>query len=441
MSRPLVLLFTLAACDREPDGPTFYADVEPILEAECVSCHVEGGIGEMSLVTYDEAYEWSESIALAVRTRQMPPWAAVADGTCGDFHEPRWLTDAQVDTLVTWADNGAPAGDEADAVDVDPRPLPELLDPVAGTTPEFVPEVVGGSFAENDEYRCFPLDFGGTPAGFLTGYDVLPGNEAIVHHVIVSVVDPNASSYVNGKSNAEQMASLDDDDDRLGWPCFTGAGDGVRYRSEPVAWAPGQGAVRFPADSGVRVNDGDVLIAQVHYNLSDPDHIGESDSTTVLFDVAESVVNEAWIALPDRFLESIFTGSPDQIPPGEEAFVVDWTVSATRILEEGGHSWSTAARAEIWAVLPHMHERGQTISMERVRGEDDTCVVDVSRWDFGWQRMYVYDTPVELLQGDRLSVECVYDTTDDTEPVLPGWGTQNEMCLVGIYAIIPSDAR
>jgi len=32
-------------------------------------------------------------------------------------------------------------------------------------------------------------------------------------------------------------------------------------------------------------------------------------------------------------------------------------------------------------------------------------------------------------------VTSVYDTSRETEPILPGWGTDNEMCLLGMYVV------
>jgi hypothetical protein len=33
-----------------------------------------------------------------------------------------------------------------------------------------------------------------------------------------------------------------------------------------------------------------------------------------------------------------------------------------------------------------------------------------------------------------VEVTCTYDTRDATEPILGGWGTGNEMCLMGMIA-------
>ena len=43
--------------------------------------------------------------------------------------------------------------------------------------------------------------------------------------------------------------------------------------------------------------------------------------------------------------------------------------------------------------------------------------------------MYFYKSPLPLHGTDGMNVTCEYDTSNDTSPVLPGWGTGNEMCL------------
>ena len=47
-----------------------------------------------------------------VASRQMPPW--FADPHNGKFANDRSLKQADIDTIVKWADSGAPAGDPKD---------------------------------------------------------------------------------------------------------------------------------------------------------------------------------------------------------------------------------------------------------------------------------------------------------------------------------------
>jgi hypothetical protein len=54
--------------------------------------------------------------------------------------------------------------------------------------------------------------------------------------------------------------------------------------------------------------------------------------------------------------------------------------------------------------------------------------------------MYFYAQPLLLTPRSRLEVTCDYDTSSVTEPVLPGWGTRNEMCLATLYFTAPASA-
>src|SRR5436189_3664182 len=45
---------------------TFNKDVLPILENNCQTCHRPGGIGPMSLLTYESARPWAKAIKSAV---------------------------------------------------------------------------------------------------------------------------------------------------------------------------------------------------------------------------------------------------------------------------------------------------------------------------------------------------------------------------------------
>src|SRR5215475_10383239 len=95
-----------------PDNVTFNKDVLPILQRNCQVCHRPGEIGPMSLLTYESTRPWAKSIRTAVLTRKMPPW--FADSRYGHFLNDRRLSEADIATLVAWADQGAPEGDPKD---------------------------------------------------------------------------------------------------------------------------------------------------------------------------------------------------------------------------------------------------------------------------------------------------------------------------------------
>src|SRR6266853_801466 len=91
---------------------TFNKDVLPILQNNCQQCHRPGEIAPMSLLTYSEARPWAKAMKAAVVSQKMPPW--FADPKVGHFSNDKRLSEAQIQTLVSWADNGAPEGDAKD---------------------------------------------------------------------------------------------------------------------------------------------------------------------------------------------------------------------------------------------------------------------------------------------------------------------------------------
>ena len=66
----------------------------------------------MSLLTYDDARPHAKAIRDEVGDANMPPWHA--DPKHGKFANDRSLTAADRETLLRWANNGAPKGDPKD---------------------------------------------------------------------------------------------------------------------------------------------------------------------------------------------------------------------------------------------------------------------------------------------------------------------------------------
>src|ERR1051326_7798411 len=105
-------LAVLASAETKPPTRTFTKDVAPILQARCQTCHRPGEAAPMSLLTYQEARPWAKAIKEAVVLKRMPPW--FADPHYGKFRNDRSLAQRDIDTLVSWADLGAPEGDPKD---------------------------------------------------------------------------------------------------------------------------------------------------------------------------------------------------------------------------------------------------------------------------------------------------------------------------------------
>ncbi len=409
------------------DGPTFWDDVAPIYFERCVSCHKPGGVGPFALDTYGAAQTWGPASAAATAARTMPPWLVRDDGTCGTFHDSQALQDEEIATIQAWVQLGMPEGSPRS--DLHPPEEEGLGDGLSLKTPTFVPEIQGGPLSEFDEYRCFLVDPGLDADAFLTAYEVIPGTPEIVHHALAMPVDPYLD-VGGGVTNLDVIEALEaESPDRDGWPCFGAAGDGVEINNMPVVWAPGQGVVHYPEGTGNRVYADDLMVIQIHYNLDRPELIGLSDSTEVRIELRDDVELEGLYLALDPFLDTLFDDEPAALAAGQAKVSYTW--------EEPIGDWAQYfgwPSMTIHGIFPHMHEYGQTLTVEvDPDGEGYECAADVPRWDFNWQHLYFLDKPVTLDGDGGVRVTCGYNTEAAEEPVLPGWGTGNEMCFVGLF--------
>src|SRR6516164_5178495 len=100
---------------------TFSKDVAPIFQSKCQECHQPNSIAPMSLITFEEARPWARSIKERVSTHQMPPWHIDKGVGVQKFKNDMSLTDEQIDTIVSWVDQGALQGNPKDMPP--PKPL------------------------------------------------------------------------------------------------------------------------------------------------------------------------------------------------------------------------------------------------------------------------------------------------------------------------------
>lgn len=411
---------------------SYWQDVVPIVQNKCLGCHQTGGIAPFSMETWAETKAHAATIAAVVSAGIMPPYYIKHDGTCGNFDDSAALTAAEAQTLIAWAGGGTEQGSPGQVVT---PALPHLDSAVTYQTPLFAPVAQGTDVALYDEYRCFLVDPNLPQDGFVTGFEVTPGNATIVHHIIGFAVDPAAPGDT-GESNAVIMQRLHDSSpNREGWPCFGGAGDSVKIAGVPVEWAPGQGVVNYPDGMGFQMKSSYRYVLQVHYNLADPQSAGQTDSSMMKVRYASAVDRKVVFFLPDGFLDTLRAGKPDVLPPGQPAATYHWQKTAAQLGMPSGLPF-----VDVVAVGPHMHTRG--IGQELVISTEagpSTCASALTRWDFHWQKFYFYKPGAypRLTPQSLVDVTCTYDTQAEATPVLPGWGTRNEMCLSVLMAALP----
>ena len=162
---------------------TYNDDVFPIFRDRCASCHVPGGIAPMSLMTYDDAFPWAESIRAELVAAHMPPWNA--DEGYGEIKRAHTLSPKELDVILTWATGGNPRG----ALD---RKLPkvELKNDWKLGAPDLslkMPADFTLAADKMEDSQEFTLPSGTTEARWVRAVDLLPGTPSIVRSATIFV--------------------------------------------------------------------------------------------------------------------------------------------------------------------------------------------------------------------------------------------------------------
>ncbi|MCA9713414.1 MAG: hypothetical protein H6713_14285 [Myxococcales bacterium] len=420
------------------DAPTWYQDVAPIVVSRCGGCHRDGGIAPFALDSYEAAAPWATLLTAAVESGEMPPYGADETEECQPrfpFKHDARLPDGDKALLREWAEAEAPEGDPNAAATVPERPSIELTDADVTLTPKSGVEIEGTS----DRFLCFVLDPQLEEDRYLAALQVVPGNDEIVHHVLV-FTDENGSS--------EQAAGED------GW--YECPGGGIQGDQLIAAWAPGAHPSLPPENAAFRLAAGSRLIVNIHYHPTgagvEPDpgtalalkwYEGQPDNVSELFLIGNF---EGYNLLPGPGDEN---GKEFRIPAGAAAHTEEMFYEV-----DGG-----IPEIKIWSVASHMHYVGVDMLLGIQRPDpgllqpEKECLLQTPHYSFEWQRGYAYDAPFEQLPsfkaGDLLYFRCTYNNSmsnpyvvealderglDAPVDVYLGDETLDEMCL-GVFGI------
>jgi hypothetical protein len=351
-----------------------------------------------------------------------------------------------------------PAGEHAAPATAKPEPLREGEERVTLTMAEpYTPSAPTG--VGSDDYRCFLLDPGLSKDVFLTGTNVLPGNPALVHHVILFQAPPEQLAAARQKDDAEQGE---------GWTCFgdTGLGDPVNALDDAPwlgAWAPGSREFVAGPGLGTRLEEGTGIVMQVHYNLlagAEPDVSGlqlrlapVSAGLTQL----HTMLLPAPVELPcraghgasplcDRATAVADVKERFGAGPGSTNDLLYFLCGGT---PRAGTTTSCVRPVRepttIRAVAGHLHLLGRSITIEVNPGTPSArTILDIPVWDFDDQGAIPVE-PVRLQPSDTLKVTCrhsqrlrdhlpAFEGFRDDRYVIWGEGTTDEMCL-GIVTV------
>ena len=447
---------TLVGCsDKETsDGtaaaPTYHGEAKAILDARCATCHQAGDIGPFSLTSYEEVTAFKGAVRASIVSGTMPPWQP--SDNCNTYADNIDLTPSEKDVLLAWLDGGAPEGSPAnEPPSSNPlEPEPFAVDMSLPLPEPYTPTV------EPDDHRCQLIPWPATDTRFVTGTRVTPDQRSIVHHVIIFVVGPE---------QVAQYQAYDDADEGPGYTCFGGPtpanglssggmggggmGSGSRIPEQIGFWVPGMRSTPFPAGTGIRVEPGSMLVAQVHYNTNSSAPV--ADQSVIEIATTDSVKKEATVLQAVDFgwiSNGLVGGDAMTIPAGQADVAHDTSIAFDSILiSRARNTLGLAGDAPLvlYTAGHHMHELGKSQRTELQHADgSNSCLLDTPDWDFAWQGRYTFSSPVTLIPGDTLWMGCTWDNSASNQPIINGevkeptdvaWGegTSDEMCLGGFY--------
>jgi Flp pilus assembly protein TadD len=384
----------LCAAPAAAQSVTFAKDVAPLLVDRCGMCHHPGGSAPFSLLTYADAKRHATQIAIVTANRFMPPWKA--DPSDGPFIGQHPLSDREIRVLRRWADEGALEGDARD--------MPRGLRPFESLT--VAPSGVEGrqvqgerSWGEGwrlgkpdlvltlprpytlpaegtDVFRIFVLPIPVDAVRFVRGLEFRPGNPKVVHHANIRI------------DRTPTSRRLDEGDAGPGY-------DGLIARSADypdghfLGWTPGQVAPLLPKELAWRLDKNTDLVVEIHMQPS-----GKAEQ------VAPSIGLYFGDAAPTRTPAMLRLGRQNiDIAAGDSKYTIT-------------DSYVLPVDVEVQALQPHAHYRARDVRGEAALPDGSTRpLIRITDWDFRWQHVFRFVTPIRLPKGTTVSMRYTYDNS------------------------------
>lgn len=344
----------------------------------------------------------------AVLLRKMPPW--FADPHYGKFANDRSLPQKDIDTLVTWADAGAPRGELKDM-----PPPANFVEGWAIPRPDLVIELP----------RAFEIPTTGTieyqkiivPTGFkedrwVQFAEARPDDRARVHHMILFVREPGSRWLRDQKPGEFFVAPKVKEDDN--------ADTSALPSDFLVGYAPGQPPEILEPGQAKLIKAGSDFVLEIHYTTNG----------TATRDRSKFGLVFAKEPPKERVLTLSATNGKFKIPPGAPNYRVD-------------AEFELGTTVKLSGLHPHMHGRGKDFEYRIVypTGETET-LLQVPHYNWHWQLWYTLASPLVLPKGTKIECTAHFDNSpnnpnnaDPTKEV--GWGDQSwDEMMVGFFNLV-----
>lgn len=330
-------------------------DVAPILQAKCVACHTEGGMGPFAMNNYQIVKTMAPMIRESLRTKRMPPFHS--DAHWGNWSNDMLLSNDQIKTVVNWVEAGAPRGEGSDPLAEKKYVPPEW--PLG--QPDVIVEIPAFDVPESGyiDYQERSVDSKLTEGKWLKA-TAWAGSSPAVHHALA------------------------------GWiPEVRADGLGFSWNTSLGGYGPGGEANLTPDDTGIYIPPGGSYAYQMHYT-SNGKKITDRTKVGYYF----------YKEPPTKMLrQTSITDFSLEIPAGkarhyETAYVI------------------FPGDAEIFGTQPHCHSRcySTKLTIKYPDGREEV-LLNQPRYDFGWQREYHFEPMLQVPAGSMMIAEYIFDNS------------------------------
>lgn len=339
---------------------SYAEDVAPVIQEKCAVCHQQGGLGPMTLTSYEEIKAFAPMIREALRTRRMPPFQP--DVTVGHWAPNEGLSSEQLRTLVHWIEAGAQRGPGEDPLaklsfEAPEWPLgkPDLI----LSLPEV--DVPATGFLD---YMKPVLETGLTKGRWMKASAFLVSDRRVLHHVTTGLRAPNEEGVEVALSEAR-------------------AGIGGQ--------GPGRTVNLTPPDMGIWIPAGSSVAFETHYT---PYGKATTEKTKMgLYFYPEGEEPKYPMRVHGLYDMGI------TIPAGAEfhSEVAYEDIPRDMLL---------------YGLTPHAHVRGGSTQVSIIFPDGrEQLILAVPRYRFDWQCEYYLAEPILVPAGSRIVNRWTYDNS------------------------------
>jgi len=383
---------------------SFSKDIAPLIFANCSYCHVKAGYTPFALENYEDIAGNINSIKYVVNNRIMPPWKPAPEGP--KYLNERHLSDSAINLINDWITQGFKCDNRKPEYKKDGSK--QIFGELLGK-PDLIlkpSKPYTRSADSKDAFISYIMSTGVKSDVTLRAVVIKPGSAKVVHHARLEYDSSNIYQMFSKPNTYFETPILPDS--------LTGVLPPVGF------YVPGLDHIMFPKGSGYPISPKGKFVLFLHYS---PSSKTEQDQTEVWLYFNKKPVNRTIC-----YEGYTYNDHNTNIPKDSITALTD----ISHPIEE---------KFTLICVEPHLHLLGQSIRVDIIRnnGRDTTLLINIPKWDFNWQELYLLKKPVILNVGDRFLINVIFDNTRNNpkNPFFPprdvnfgGMATTNEMINV-----------